>query len=248
VLLENRFLISLFLRGSSDIQGMVCTHNHRIRIEIIDNQVLVRAGLRLLIEGQTEMEVIGEAGNIDEGLDLAARLKPEIILLEINLSADPCFEVIPKLIGTSDQARVILVTSAYSSQVFLQAVQSGVMGVVTKTQKPEVLIKAIEKVHAGEVWIERSLMANLLTRLSHNHRSNGNNPEAERINKLSDRERQIIQLIGHGLKNKQIAAQLCISETTVRHHLTSVFSKLEVSDRLELLVYAHRSGLAKIPE
>ena len=222
--------------------------NDPIRIEIIDNLSLVRAGLRFLIEAQPGFEVVAEAGNIEEGLALATRLKPEIILLEINLSEEPCFDVIPQLIGTSDQARVILVTSAYNSQVFLKAVQSGVMGVVTKTQRPEVLIKAIEKVHAGEVWIERSLIANLLTRLSHNHQPNGSDPEAERINQLSDREKQIIRLIGHGLKNKQIAAQLCISETTVRHHLTSIFSKLEVSDRLELLVYAHRSGLAKIPK
>ncbi len=227
---------------------MASSSNHRIRIEIIDNHVLVRAGLRLLIEAQQGLEVIGEAGCVDEGLELATRLKPDIILLELNLSADPCFDIIPKLISTSDHARVILVTSAYNSQVFLQAVQNGVMGVVTKTQRPEILIKAIEKVHAGEVWIERSLMADLLTRLSHNHGSNGSDPEAERIKQLSDRERQIIRLIGHGLKNKQIAAQLCISETTVRHHLTSIFSKLEVSDRLELLVYAHRSGLAKISE
>ncbi len=227
---------------------MTSSSNHRIRIEIIDNHVLVRAGLRLLIEAQQGLEVIGEAGSVDEGLELATRLKPDIILLELNLSADPCFDVIPKLISTSDHARVILVTSASNSQFFLQAVQNGVMGVVTKTQTPEILIKAIEKVHAGEVWIERSLMANLLTRLSHNHGSNGLDPEAERIQQLSVRERQIIQLIGHGLKNKQIAAQLCISETTVRHHLTSIFSKLEVSDRLELLVYAHRSGLAKISE
>ncbi len=227
---------------------MVGSSNHSIHIVIIDNHALVRAGLRMLIESQQGLIVVGEAGNINEGLELSIRLKPEIILLELDLSGDPCFDVIPKLINTSDQARVILVTGAYNSQVFFQAIQSGVMGVVTKTQRPEVLIKAIEKVHAGEVWIERSMIASLLTRLSQNNRTNGSDPEAERIDRLSEREKQIIRLIGHGLKNKQIAAQLCISETTVRHHLTSIFNKLEVSDRLELLVYAHRSGLAIINE
>jgi two-component system nitrate/nitrite response regulator NarL len=222
--------------------------NNPIRIEIIDNLALVRAGLRFIIESQPGWQVVGEAGNFDEGLALATRIKPSIILLEINLAGEPCFDFIPQLIATSDRARVILVTNAYNSQVFLRAVQFGVMGVVTKTQRPEVLIKAIEKVNAGEVWIERSLIANLLNRLSRNHRPNGSDPEAERIGQLSGRERQIIGLIGHGLKNNQIASQLCISETTVRHHLTSIFSKLEVSDRLELLVYAHRSGLAKILE
>lgn len=221
--------------------------NAPIHIIIIDNLALVRAGLRLLIEAQAGLEVVGEAGNIEEGLALATHLKPEIILLEINMSEEPCFDIIPQLIGTSDQARVILVTSAYNSQVFLKAIQNGVKGVVTKTQQPEVLIKAIQKVHAGEVWIERSVIANLLTRMSGNQQPTESDSEAEQISQLSDRERQIIRLIGNGFKNKQIATQLCISETTVRHHLTSIFSKLEVSDRLELLVYAHRSGLAKIP-
>lgn len=221
--------------------------NAPIHIIIIDNLALVRAGLRLLIEAQAGLEVVGEAGNIEEGLALATHLKPEIILLEINMSEEPCFDVIPQLIGTSDQARVILVTSAYNSQVFLKAIQNGVKGVVTKTQQPEVLIKAIQKVHAGEVWIERSVIANLLTRMSGNQQPTESDSEAERNSQLSDRERQIIRLIGNGFKNRQIATQLCISETTVRHHLTSIFSKLEVSDRLELLVYAHRSGLAKIP-
>lgn len=227
---------------------MSSSQTEPIRIEIIDNLALVRAGLRHLIESHPGYQVVAEAGSVQEGLDLARRLTPDIILLEINLSGEPCYDVIPKLIATSTRARVILVTTAFNTQVFLRAVQSGVMGVVTKTQKPEVLIKAIEKVHAGEVWIERSLMANLLNRLSHNPQSNGVDDETERINQLSEREKQIIRLIGQGLKNKQIAAQLFISENTVRHHLTSIFGKLEVSDRLELLVYAHRSGLSRIQE
>lgn len=214
-----------------------------IRIVIIDNQALVRAGIRLLIDGQPGMTVAGEADNSLDGLELAISLAPDIFLLGLDLSSNPDFSIIQRLLNNTANSRVILVTSSYNTQVYLQAVQTGVMGVVSKTQRPEVLIKAIQKVHSGEVWIERSMIAHLLNRLSNNRRPTEMDMEAERISLLSEREKQIIQLIGHGLKNKQIAARLCISETTVRHHLTSIFSKLEVSDRLELLVYAHRCGL-----
>jgi DNA-binding NarL/FixJ family response regulator len=123
--------------------------------------------------------------------------------------------------------------------------QIGIMGLVTKTQRPEILIKSIKKVHAGEVWIERSILGDLLTRLIRIDKTPETGPNGAGLARLSSREKQVIILIGNGLKNKQIAAQLCISETTVRHHLTSIYSKLEVSDRLELLVYAHRHGLTK---
>jgi two-component system nitrate/nitrite response regulator NarL len=214
-----------------------------IRIVILDNQTMVRAGLRLFIEAQAGLEVAGEAGTLAEGLELATKLMPDIILFDINLVPDLNFEIIPQLINTSERARVILITRDYNSQVYLKAMEVGVMGVVTKTQQPEVLIKSIEKVHAGEVWMERSILGNLLSRLINNRHSSETEPEMERLAKLSDREKQVIALIAQGLKNKQIAAKLCLSETTVRHHLTSIYSKLGVSDRLELLVYAHRNGL-----
>ena len=122
------------------------------------------------------------------------------------------------------------------------------LGVVSKLHSPETLVKAIQKVHGGEIWIERSMVARLLTTTDITRRSLVVDPESERIQQLSDRERQVIQLICRGLKNQQIASQLCISESTVRHHLTSVYNKLGVSDRLELLVFAHRKGLTLKPE
>jgi DNA-binding NarL/FixJ family response regulator len=146
-----------------------------------------------------------------------------------------------------EQARLILVTDTIDPLVHQQAVGEGVMGVVLKSQQPEVLIKAIEKVNAGEVWLERSMIANVLSRLSRNHQPNRIDSEMDSISQLSNREKQVLQLIGQGYKNKKISTQLCISETTVRHHLTSIYGKLGVTDRLELLVHAHRYGLVKSP-
>ena len=216
-----------------------------IRIVIIDAFVLVRTGLRLILEQQPGLKVAGEAGDSVEGLKVVADQKPDIILLKLNPAGNPGLDMISQLINTWKQARIILMTTTDDLQVCLLAIQEGVLGVVSKLQSPEVLVKAIEKVHAGEVWIERSMVARLLTTTDIARRSLMVDPEADRIRQLSDREREVIQLIGRGLKNQQIAIQLCISESTVRHHLTSIYSKLEVSDRLELLVFAHRKGLAK---
>ncbi len=219
-----------------------------IRIVIIDPFVMVRTGLRLILEQQPGLKVIGEAGDSVEGLKVVADQKPDIILLKLNPAGNPGLDVISQLINTRKQARIILMTTTDDPQVCLQAIQEGVLGMVSKLQSPEVLVKAIEKVHAGEIWIERSMVARLLTTTDFARRSLAVDPEANRIQQLSKREREVIQLIGRGLKNQQIAIQLYISDSTVRHHLTSIYSKLGVSDRLELLIYAHRMGLAKVPK
>ncbi len=219
--------------------------NTPVRIVILDNHALVRAGMRLIIERHPGMEVIGEAGNLIDGEEIISSQKPDIILFELNLTEQTSSEVILRIIKASDTSRLILVTGTSNSSINQQAVENGVMGVVFKTQSPETLIKAIEKVNAGEVWLERSMIANVLSRLSRNSKPIKISSEENNIDELSEREKEIVRLIGQGFKNKKISSQLCISETTVRHHLTSIYSKLGVTDRLELLVYAHRHGLVK---
>jgi DNA-binding NarL/FixJ family response regulator len=214
-----------------------------IRIVILDNHTLFRTGLRFIIESQPGMEVVGEAGSITESLEILTSLKPDIILVELNLTGPLEIDILSSLVNTAEGARLILVTGTSDPKVLQKAVEDGVVGVIYKTQPPETLLKAIEKVHAGEVWLERSLIANVLSRLSRNQPTVKVDPEAESITRLSEREKEVVKLIGKGLKNKRISTELCISETTVRHHLTSIYSKLGVSDRLELLVYAHRYGL-----
>lgn len=218
-----------------------------IRIVILDNHSLVRAGLCQLINNQPGMEIVGEAGTMAEGLEIVAKQNPDIILLEFNILGQAESDVVPSILKASDHARMILVTGSTDSKIHHKAVADGVMGVVFKTQHPEILIKAIQKVNAGEVWLERSMIANVLSHLSRNQPPMRVDPESDSINRLSEREKQVIRLIGQGYKNKKISSQLCITETTVRHHLTSIYSKLGVSDRLELLVYAHRNGLINTP-
>jgi DNA-binding NarL/FixJ family response regulator len=214
-----------------------------IRIVLLDAHTLFRAGLRLIIESQPGMVIIGEAGNIDDSVEIITRLNPDIILVELNLECLPDLDIVPALVKASGGVRLILVTGINDPKLLQKAVEDGVVGVIFKTQPPETLLKAIEKVHAGEVWLERSLIANVLVRLSRNQPVIKVDQETNNINSLSEREKEVVKLIGQGFKNKRISSELCISETTVRHHLTSIYDKLGVSDRLELLVFAHRYGL-----
>jgi two-component system, NarL family, nitrate/nitrite response regulator NarL len=219
-----------------------------IRIVILDNHTLFRAGLRSLLESHNGMKVVGEAGSCNEALETITKLKPDIILVELNLTGKPNTEMLSSIVKASEGMRLILLTETNDPKIHQKVVEEGIVGVVYKTQSPETLLKAIEKVYAGEVWLERSLIANVLSRLSRKPPENKVDPEAESITRLSEREKEVVRLIGQGFKNKRISSELCISETTVRHHLTSIYSKLGVSDRLELLVYAHRNGLVVVQE
>lgn len=217
-----------------------------IRIVILDNHTLVRAGLHFIIESQADMQVVGQTGDSNQALSLITSTKPDIILFEHDPENGLSFDFIPDILRCGNPARLMLVTGSNNRQTHLNAVQSGVLGIVPKTQSPDVLIKAIRKVHAGEVWIEHSLIANLVANSLNGSASMVVDPAVQSIELLSEREREVIQVIGLGLKNKQIADLLCIGETTVRHHLTSIYSKLGVSDRLELLIFAQRYNLTKI--
>lgn len=218
-----------------------------IRVLLLDHLTLVRDGLRMVLHDSPYFQVVGEAGDSEQALALAREGEVDIILIELNLDGELNTEIIHELVKANRQARIILLTAIEETPILQLAVQMGAMGVVPKTSTRQTLYKAIEKVHAGEVWIDRAMIASVLTQLSRSRLNDETDPEAARIASLSDREREVITLIGKGLKNKEIAARLTISEITVRHHLSSIYSKLNVADRLELTIYAYRNGLADLP-
>ena len=217
-----------------------------IKVLLLDKHALVRSGLRRIIETHPAMQVVGEAGDYPEVIALVRREKPDIILLDFNLDNSPGLEIISELGELQQAPRVIIVTGDSDNKALNQAVQLGAVGVVRKEESPETLLKAIEKVYEGEVWLRRSMIASVLSNMS--RPTPNKSPEAEKIELLSDREREVIALIGEGLKNKEIAEKLYISEVTVRHHLTSVYRKLDISHRLELVVFSYRNGLAVMPD
>ena len=192
------------------------------------------------------MKVVGMAGNRAEALALAASEQPDIIILDLVLAEEDGLTLLPELREAAKDARVLVLTGLRDINIHRRTVRLGAMGVVLKENAAEVLLKAIEKVHQGEVWLDRSMMRSLLDELTQEE-AKAIDPEDARIATLTDRERQVITLIAEGLKSKQVAERLFISETTVTHHLSSIFSKLGVSDRLELVIYAFGHKLAKLP-
>jgi len=218
-----------------------------IRVLLVDDHRLVRAGLRMLIESHPDLVVVGEAENRDECFALVEHEHADIILLDLDLRGETSLDFLPQLLPLAMGAQVILLTGSRDPVVHRRGIRLGVRGLVLKDQASETLVKAIRKVHGGEMWLDRAMMAEVLAEMTRVITAKETNPEVAKIASLSEREREVITLIGEGLKNKQIAARLFISETTVRHHLGSVFSKLGVSDRLELVIYAYRHGLATPP-
>jgi DNA-binding NarL/FixJ family response regulator len=216
-----------------------------IGVLVIDDQAVVRVGLQLLLEDTPGMHPVGEAHDLDTALSTIANKQPDVILLDLLTSDERALEFLPELVKSAPSARIIILTCCREPKMHHQAIALGARGLVLKTQPVDVLLKAIRRVHAGELWIERELMHTVIGQMM--TQQNARDPEAEKIATLTAREREIIAQIGHGLKNKQIAEHLFISETTVRHHLTSIFNKLEVCDRLELVIYAYRHKLACVP-
>jgi DNA-binding NarL/FixJ family response regulator len=217
-----------------------------IRILLIDDHAIVRTGLRLLIDSQPGMVVVGEAANRAEALELADRLQPDIILLDLMLGEESGLDLLPELRSLAQRSRVLLLTGVHDTEEHLRAVRLGATGLVLKSQASEMLIKAIEKIHAGEVWLDAAIVASVVAEVSGRPADRMIDPEAAKLATLTQREREVIALICEGLSNKSIGERLHISETTVRHHLTSIFDKLGVTNRLELVIYAYRHGLARL--
>jgi two-component system nitrate/nitrite response regulator NarL len=215
-----------------------------IRVLLVEDHTVIRAGLRLLLESRRGLVVVGEATTCAEALELVARERPDIILLDLALGTEDGLDLLPVLKTRATSARVLVLTGICAVEEHRQAIRQGAMGLVLKEQAPEVLLRAIEKVHAGEVWLDHTTLASILGELVPGWVKPAG-AETSSITTLTEREREVVMLVGVGLKNKQIGGRLSITETTVRHHLSSIFDKLGVASRLELVIFVHRHGLSK---
>jgi DNA-binding NarL/FixJ family response regulator len=219
----------------------------KVRILLVDDHAIIRAGLRMLIQTRGEFEIAGECDNHADAVALSEKERPDIILLDLDLGRESGLDFLGQLLEvTGGKSRVILLTGDSNPEKHARAVRLGALGVVLKDRAPEVLLNAIEKVSQGEVWLERNMVATALTEIWKSQQPPKADPEADRIDSLTERECEVINLIAKGLKNQQIGDALFISESTVRRHLGSIFSKLEVADRLELLVYAVQHGIITV--
>ena len=214
-----------------------------IRIVIADDHPIFRDGLRRLLEAEPDLKVIGEARDGAEAVKLARQLKPDIMLLDLAMPKHPGLEALRELsTGGANSVRVILLTAAAEKPQIVEALQLGARGVVLKDSATQLLLKAIHTVMAGEYWVGRESVSNLVQYLRGLVQSSGDEARQKKFG-LTPRELEIVSAVVAGFANKEIAEYFKISEDTVKHHLSNIFDKLGVSTRLELALFAVNQAL-----
>jgi len=218
------------------------------RIVIADDHPIFRDGLRRLLETEPDLKVVGEACDGSEAVKLAKQLKPDILLLDLAMPRHPGLEALREMSSNSNQnaVRVILLTAAAEKNQIVEALQLGARGVVLKDSATQLLLKAIHTVMAGEYWVGRESVSNLVQYLRTLVQSSGEEARQKKFG-LTPRELEIVSAVVAGYSNKETAEYFKISEDTVKHHLSNIFDKLGVSTRLELALFAVNQSLPLKP-
>lgn len=216
----------------------------QIRFVIADSHPIFRKGLRRLLEAETDFKVLGEAADGVEAVKFASELKPDILLMELHMPKQPGLDAVRALSvpANATPVRVILLTAAAEKREIVEALQLGARGVVLKGSAVQLLLKAIQTVMAGEYWVGRESVSNLVEYLRTMMESI--RYEARQFD-LTPRETEIVSAVVAGYSNREIAECFRISEDTVKHHLSNIYNKLGVTRRLELALFAVRSGDAQ---
>ena len=199
----------------------------------------------MLIESDDRMHVVGEISIAKMSPDLILKTCPDLVLCDLSVSGEKALSQLagPEIAGIP----VLLLTRNDEVEFYRHCLILGIKGLLSKQNGVAALFKAIERVSDGEFWFDRSIMAETIRHMINEKQSVADNPALQKVNGMTEREKQVIELICKGMKNKSIAEKLFITETTVRHHLTSVFNKLEVGSRLELVIYAFKNNLVQLP-
>ncbi len=218
-------------------------HPNGIRVLIADDYPIFRDGLRKLVDSQPDFRVVGEAGNNAEILKLARQLQPDVLLLNVALPGQGGLEVLQELANSSCPVRTVVLAAAMEKEQILEALHLGARGILLKDSTTELLHKSIRTVMAGQHWLGRKGVSDLVQAFRDSLSSNENGQK--KIFGLTPRELEMVAAIVAGYTNRDIAQNFSLSEQTVKHHLTNIFDKLGVSNRLELALFAVHHRLVK---
>ena len=212
----------------------------KTKILIADDHTIFRQGLKMLLEQEDDMEVVGEAGNGLEALDLAKKLKPEVLLLDIAMPEMDGVQVAQKLKKILPEIKVIVLTTHAEDQFLFEFLKLGVSGYVLKDSASQELIYSIRKTKDGMAFIDPSISKKVMEKFS---QVTGVKKDFIDYGKLSDREKEVLQVVAEGNSNKEVAEKLYISPKTVENHKANIMKKLNIHDRVGLTKYALRLGL-----
>lgn len=217
-----------------------------IRVMLVDDHQTMLWGLNKLIESEApRMAVVGIASTCEEALSKVGTLRPDVILLDLDMGGTSALDILPQLLSNTG-SRVLVFTGERQQAILDEAVIRGARGIVRKDASAEQVLKAIEKTAKGEVWLDRETLGRMFNEFTKPKPTPAHDPEADKQASLTLRERKIIHAIveSNGALNKTLAQRLFISDHTLRNHLTSIYQKLGVGNRLELYVYAVKHRLA----
>lgn len=210
-----------------------------IRVVLVDDQSLFRAGVRMLIASQPDLEVVGEAGDGREALDVVDQTRPDVVLMDIRMPVMDGLTATAEILRRADAPRIVMLTTFDLDEAAARAIRQGASGFLLKDADPEFLLAAIRTVHAGS-----SVIAASATRELFAHFAEAPAPIPPQFADLTEREREIFALAARGLSNGEIAAREFLSEATVKTHISRILSKLSLRDRVQLVVFAFEHGLA----
>jgi DNA-binding NarL/FixJ family response regulator len=212
-----------------------------IRILVADDQAMVRAGLRLILESQPDMEVVGEAADGEEALAAARRAHPDVVLMDIRMPRLDGISATRELIQDGPAIHVLVVTTFDADRYVFEALRAGASGFILKDSSPEQLVAAVRLIAAGDAL----LMPARTRRLIESQVRPQAAAEGSAVGSLTDREREVLVLMTRGLDNRQIGSELHVSEATVRTHVGHILSKLGARSRVQAVVAAYESGLVR---
>ena len=210
-----------------------------IRVLVADDQSMVRAGFRMLLGGEEDIEVVAEASNGLEAVDKAARYDPTVVLMDIRMPELDGLEATRRILGTDGGARILVLTTFDLDEYVYEALRAGASGFVLKDDPPEQLIAAVRPIAGGEALLSSAVTRRVIEHFTRQHRQE---PPAA-VESLTAREMEVFGLITRGLSNAEIGAELFISDTTVKTHVTRLLQKLDLRDRAQAIVLAYQTGL-----
>jgi DNA-binding NarL/FixJ family response regulator len=216
-----------------------------IRILLVDDQALVRAGFRMILDAETAMEVVGEASDGREAIDQVRALRPEIVLMDIRMPDLDGLEATRRILASGDEAPKILMLTTFDLDEYVyEALRAGASGFLLKDTPPEQLVAAIEVISQGEALLSPTITRRVISEFV---KGTGPKPQAQfpRLQDLTAREREVLTLIARGLSNAEIAKTLFVSETTVKTHVARILMKLGLRDRVQAVVLAYESGIVQ---